>query len=228
MTEARIVEWFPAFCTSSSSLRGLSIWIHSEGTRATVKISTDKHLKHFISILHLSLSPFHRTSTKQSWIKRKCTSATFTSCMTCIWKRRITQVLKHDVNQKQFEDTVNRYILMTCSCVQRPHIHFCCTTSCWNGLRDPCGSFWVTRCRASGRGRSIYTSPSSRTLTVERSVFSAVLPVFVSRFFRFSSRGSSQPAIKLSVCDCISSSCPSELNGIYIISKLNRLITWWE
>ncbi len=67
------------------------------GTRPTVKISA---LKHFISTLHHSLSLFHRTSTKQSWIKRKCTSAIFTSCMTCIWKRRITQVLKHDVNQK--------------------------------------------------------------------------------------------------------------------------------
>ncbi len=49
--------------------------------------------------------------------------------------------------------------------------------------------------------------------------------VFVSGFFRFSSHGSSQSAIKLSVPDCISSSCPLKLNGIYIISNLNHLIT---
>lgn len=67
--------------------------------------------------------------------------------------------------------------------------------------------------------------------------------VFVSSFpgpFGFSSHGSSQPAIKLSIGECVPSSYPSQLNGIYLINHLkisafvvcfphgwSHLLCWW-
>lgn len=51
----------------------------------------------------------------------------------------------------------------------------CCMTSCWSGQRGPCGSSSPTPCRASGRERSVYISPSSITSTGGRSALSLSL-----------------------------------------------------
>lgn len=59
------------------------------------------HYSPFPSLSHDSFCPYStlnhlpipvRISTKLSWTKRRCTSATFTNCTTCTWKHKTTQV----------------------------------------------------------------------------------------------------------------------------------------
>lgn len=67
----------------------VSLIYKAESTWSLAQLSISLSLSVFLSI-YLCLC---RTSIKQSWIRRRCISATSTSCMTCTWKHRTTQVM---------------------------------------------------------------------------------------------------------------------------------------
>lgn len=122
--------------------------------------SVHKHRK-CINVLFLL-----RTSTSQRSTRRRCTSATSTNCVTCICRRRTTQVQQNQslVDTSRTCDKRQADALWAV-CLQRPRSPCCYTGSCCTGTSVLWRSSCIILLRPSGTARRDSAGKSSTTST---------------------------------------------------------------